>query len=540
MSEPLRHDEEIRLAAALSELREGRGVGVPSLQPRSRAVRSRTPSLIDVALAPEQRTVVELPRGRSTLVLGEAGHGKTTVALHRLAKIWRSTKEPLKVAVIVPTDGLTRLLQPLLRKLGVDVEATTYERWAMMQARPAFRDLPRRESEDATAGIMRLKRDPAIRLALEEIARHPPGRIDDDRDVRQSRSRAFARRADLQHLYGDSVLMHRVAKASRDPVSERIVRELLEHTRVQFGKPTEVEFAHVVDRERLVAVDQRPLDRGTATSDVRTVDSEDYAVMFELDRLRAERAGKEATKPRAFDVILIDEAQELAPLELALIGRSLAPGGTLIVAGDEAQQVDPTVTFESWDEAMRELRCDEYETVVLKVGYRCPPPVVAVARHLAAISTAEPYAAIDAPTSLRFADETALVARLAFELDRLSDDDPKASVAVLCRSPIVARRIARWLRARVPSRLVFDGHFRSRGVQVTSIDQVRGLEFDFVVIADADADAYPDDFAARRNLYVAVTRARHQLVCLHVGRASPLLGPPFVSEIEAVTRDLQM
>jgi len=53
--------------------------------------------------------------------------------------------------------------------------------------------------------------------------------------------------------------------------------------------------------------------------------------------------------------VVLDETQEFAPLELALIGRALRPGGTLIVAGDEGQQVDPTAYFpggtgrcESW------------------------------------------------------------------------------------------------------------------------------------------------------------------------------------------------
>jgi DNA helicase IV len=57
------------------------------LEPRSAAEQERVPSLIDVTLDPAQRSAVELPGERSVLVLGEAGHGKTTVALHRLARL---------------------------------------------------------------------------------------------------------------------------------------------------------------------------------------------------------------------------------------------------------------------------------------------------------------------------------------------------------------------------------------------------------------------------------------------------------------------
>jgi hypothetical protein len=98
--------------------------------PRPRAARRRAASLVDVTLDAAQRDAVALPPGRALLVLGEAGHGKTTVALHRLARLWHASSRSLRAAVIVPTEGLTRLLQPLLRALGVDVEVVTYDRCA--------------------------------------------------------------------------------------------------------------------------------------------------------------------------------------------------------------------------------------------------------------------------------------------------------------------------------------------------------------------------------------------------------------------------
>src|SRR5262249_29249046 len=133
--------------------------------PRPAAARKRIPSLIDVELDEAQRAAVERPQGRALLVLGEAGHGKTTVALHRLAHLWRPSRGRPRAAVVVPTDGLTRLLQPSLRRLGVDVEVLTYDRWASSRARRAFRRLPP-ESESTPPSVMTLKRHPALRVAL--------------------------------------------------------------------------------------------------------------------------------------------------------------------------------------------------------------------------------------------------------------------------------------------------------------------------------------------------------------------------------------
>jgi hypothetical protein len=332
-------------------------ITLPHLQPRPLRKRRHAPTLIDVELAPEQRAAVELPAGRSLLILGEAGHGKTTVALHRIAHLWRQAAEGVRACVIVPTSGLERWLQPLLTRLGADVEVLAWERWARAQARRVFRDLPARESEDATPAVARLKRHPALLPAIATRA------------ATGTPERRRARRTDLLHLFGDRAVLDAVAQEAGGSITPRMVADVLEHTHVQFSRTAEEEWSHVTDRKRLVAVDGLALDVGTASADARSVDTEDYAVMFELDRLRAQHRGVPAHAPPAYDLVMIDEAQELAPIELALVGRSVAPGGTLVVAGDPAQQIDPSVTFTSWEASLRALGCEDPETVTLGVGY---------------------------------------------------------------------------------------------------------------------------------------------------------------------------
>jgi len=58
---------------------------------------------------------------------------------------------------------------------------------------------------------------------------------------------------------------------------------------------------------------------------------------------------------------------------------------------------------------------------------------------------------------------------------------------------------------------------------VTEVTQVKGLEFDYVVVLDVDSMSYPDTPAARRLLHVAATRAVHQLWMMSVGTPSPLV-----------------
>jgi DNA helicase-2/ATP-dependent DNA helicase PcrA len=61
------------------------------------------------------------------------------------------------------------------------------------------------------------------------------------------------------------------------------------------------------------------------------------------------------------------------------------------------------------------------------------------------------------------------------------------------------------------------------GVEVTEIEQVKGLEFDYVVLIEVSSAHFPDRPAARRLLHVGATRAVHQLWLTTVATPSPLV-----------------
>jgi DNA helicase II / ATP-dependent DNA helicase PcrA len=485
---------------------------LPRLLPRPHGQRARPASPVDVELDAAQRAVVELPPRETVLILGEAGCGKTTVALHRLRALRRAGNERFRAACIVPNEGLRRLAESLLHRLGLaDVETWTWDKFASKQARRIFPDLRRRESEDTNSLVSRLKRHEAIRAALDVLSRRPPPPPDDE-----TRRRAkLAGREDLHALFGDRPLMDQVALGAGLPLTA--AAETVEHTRVQFTQSTEREYAHV-DEERLVAVDGRAIDEGTPMGDAETVDVEDYAVLFELERLRAERARVAPASPSKYHCVLIDEAQEFSALELSLLGRCVSRGGTLIVAGDAAQQVDPAANFRGWEVTMRELGAPGHRRAVLEVGYRCPPEVTEFAR---ALRTEGGRAAF--PLA-RFHDECHLAAWLVAALRDLDAEDPTAASAVICRTPQAAAQLARLARMVVPANLALEGAFTfGPGAQVTCVPEVKGLEFDHVVVPDAAAGQYADTAEARRSLYVAATRASSQLVLAAAGTPSPLL-----------------
>ncbi|TMB13692.1 MAG: hypothetical protein E6J66_02555, partial [Deltaproteobacteria bacterium] len=160
------------LAKIRGEWRPQAPAQLPRLLPRPHGQRARPASPVDVELDAAQRAVVELPPRETVLILGEAGCGKTTVAVHRLRALRRAGSERFRAACIVPNEGLRRLTESLLHRLGLDdVETWTWNKFASKQARRVFPDLRRRESEDTPPLLSRLKRHEAIRGALDAIAR---------------------------------------------------------------------------------------------------------------------------------------------------------------------------------------------------------------------------------------------------------------------------------------------------------------------------------------------------------------------------------
>ncbi len=498
------------------------GPSVAPIAPRPAAARRPFRSPLEVRLDAAQQRIVDLPVSKSVLILGEAGFGKTTVALHRLVSLQERVGPRFRAAVMVPTEGLRRLTRLMLERRGVrSIDVWTYEEWAAKVARRAFRDLPKKESENATGGTVRFKRHPALEPVLADFVQERPKPAREDDRPRQAQ-KARARWADLEHLFGDARLMRRVAELSEGALSPTVVAEVIEHTRVQFSRTADREYAHV-RLENRTTVDGRGLDEGTPMEDASSVDSEDYAVLFELDRLRA-RAQRAKPYPLAtYDCLLVDEAQEFSPLELKLMARSVKPQGTVIVAGDAAQQVDPTASFPGWPGVLKALGVPWAERAVLEVNYRCPEDVTALARSV--LDPNSPRAAAE-PSITRAPHASAfhLAVWLTRSMLSLLKEDPQASITVIARTNEAAKGIERWLQHGVVVRIAADGDFSFRpGATVTSVPEVKGLEFDYVVVPDASASTYPATQDARRSLYVAVTRATFRLALASAGPFSPLL-----------------
>ncbi len=478
------------------------GVGIGA---RDRAASVEVTALLDR----EQWEAVSAPASEPLLVLGSAGSGKTTVALHRLARI--AAADPRRypasrIQVVVPEPGLARLATRLLAPLGLDkVAVRTLDEWARAAFQSTFGVPPPRLCAEPPALVSRLKRHPALHRALTARAR-PAGAVT-----------LRALRRDLGDLLVDPEFAARVVASAAGDLPTTAIDELVRHTRLQLVEPMGLAG---IDPERLATIDGLAVDEDTPESLAGTLDAEDLPLLVFLATLRG------GPGARRLSHLVVDEAEDVSLVELAVLGSQLDGKRSVTVAGDEAQQT--FTSYAGWPEALEAVGAPDAATVRLATTYRCPAPVAALAHEiLGPLAPPEPpRAGREGSPVVRFdfPGEAHAQLFLSGAIRELLEREPEASLAVVASSPETARAFHQLLSDLPEARLALDGRFTFRpGVDVTDVASVKGLEFDYVVIPDASARAYPDEPEARRRLHVAVTRAAHQLWIAAVGTPSPLL-----------------
>jgi DNA helicase-2/ATP-dependent DNA helicase PcrA len=223
--------------------------------------------------------------------------------------------------------------------------------------------------------------------------------------------------------------------------------------------------------------------------------------------------------------------QDFAPVEVRVLLDCLDERRSLTLAGDTQQHVMEHSGFTSWSEFLSHLGVPGAAVETLRISYRSTREIVAFALSVLG-DLREDEEPPEAPRTgppvelFRFTDRGACVAFLADALRELMREEPLASVAILTPSSEVSAAYHEGL-----ARSDLDGLRRvekqdftfAPGIEVTEIDQAKGLEFDYVILIDVSAPRFPDTPAARRLLHVGATRAVHQLWLTSVGTPSALV-----------------
>jgi len=473
--------------------------------PTGRALRAdkRLPDiagLIDAA----QFDLITRPSSGLVVIRGAAGSGKTTVALHRIAFL--AYDDPAidsnATLFLVFSQGLRDYVSHVLPALGVSrVGVRTFHQWSGDVRRRHFPQLPERIRPDTPALVARLKLHPALEVALERQVARAPGE--------PSRARAID---DWISVLGDLALL-------RDAFAE-VAPEAF--------RPAHLEEAVAHCRRQMEAV-QAWLggDREVEAE----LDLEDDPLLLRAWQLRNGPLLAPSGEPLSYRHIAIDEVQDFSPLEVRVLIECADARRSVTLAGDTQQHVMQAAGFSDWSQFFRHLGLAAAHVDTLQISYRSSAEITRFAMELLGPLREKDLALMTTrsgpPVELfHYTEHGACIASLADALHALASAEPLASVAVLTPSRELSEVYYRGLQQSDVPRLrwVQQQNFAfTPGVEVTEIEQVKGLEYDYVVLAACDAAHYPLDAKSRRLLHVGATRAVHQLWATCVGEMSAVV-----------------
>lgn len=239
--------------------------------------------------------------------------------------------------------------------------------------------------------------------------------------------------------------------------------------------------------------------------------------------------------------VVIDEAQDYGMMAYAVL-KYCMKDCTYTVMGDVSQNIHFGFGLADWEE-LRKLLCsrDGDSFGILKKSYRNTVEISEFATKILHHGSFEPYPVepiirhgkeveiMQLPTKRELYEETARRCR-AWQKQGLN------TIAIVCRTPEKAELVARQLGRLIPvcesnlEKAVF-----SDGIMVLPVVYTKGLEFDAVLIFDPDKEEYPVDDGHAKLLYVAATRALHELCVLYREDLTGLIADPLPEEKQKET-----
>ena len=221
--------------------------------------------------------------------------------------------------------------------------------------------------------------------------------------------------------------------------------------------------------------------------------------------------------------VVVDEAQDLSPMECRAVGRRCETGSATVL-GDLAQGTSPCAAA-SWPELLGHLGKGDAQLRVLEMGYRVPRQILDFANRLLdqigptltrSASLRHDPGALDIVATSPGGLGAALRAACARASAR------PGSIAVIAADEQVAE-LSRLLRAAGIGHAVLEGASGEDRLTLVPVTLAKGLEFDHVIVVEP-ARITATGRRGPNRLYVALTRAVSRLTVLHAEPLPAVLG----------------
>ncbi|MEU3349599.1 AAA family ATPase [Streptomyces sp. NPDC006700] len=496
---------------------------------------------IVATIQPEQDNLVRSELTESVCVQGAPGSGKTVVGLHRAAYLLYTFPQRLQrsgLLIIGPNRTFLRYISEVLPSLGeIDIAQLTVED---VVARHPVR---RVDSEDVSALKHSDRMATVLERALYARVRHP----EDSIAVTDGSYRWRVDSGELARVIDEVRAVGVPYAVGREHVRSRVMTLIQQQAERRAG-PKSVTWARKIGRSKPVAALLEvawPVARpeevvASLLSDPAVLEaaadgvfdaaeqaallwakpprSEKSAPWSVEDMLLLDEVAGLVERPESFGHVVVDEAQDLSPMQCRAIARRSA-FGSITVLGDLAQATAPW-SARTWQEQLTHLGKAQATVVPLTTGFRVPAAVMELANRLVAdLGVDVPPARSlrrDGELTVSSVDDTsaATVSAVRAALER------EGSVAVIAADDAVAATSAALREAGIETATAEEVGTAAR-VSVLPATVVKGLEYDHVVVVEPAAIVESEPRGLHR-LYVVVTRAVSRLDILH---ARPLPEP---------------
>ncbi|MET9894576.1 AAA family ATPase [Streptomyces sp. NPDC006465] len=496
--------------------------------------RPRVGPMRDIAatIQPEQDDLVRGDLASSVCVQGAPGTGKTAVGLHRAAYLLYTHPQRIRrggllilgpnrtflsyIAEVLPALGETGVRQSTIAEeiAGHPVTGEDAERAAVVKHDARMAEVLRR----ALYGHIGVPAEPVavpdgtyrwrvpvgvLRRIVDDVrAEEPPYAVGRERVrtrvVRYVRERAELRAGPQTNAWAQRISRARPVGAYVDAVWPRVRPEELLTRLLTDADALERAAEGILDADERKAVLWAKPPRSWKSA---RWSAADLVLLDEIAGL--------IEHPEGYGHLVIDEAQDLSPMECRAIARR-ASFGSLTVLGDLAQGTTPWAARE-WDELLLHLGKPEADVVPLTTGFRVPEVVVELAnRVLDRLGVGVPPARSlrrDGELTIRPTSdpsaETVAAVREALEHE--------GSIGVITADTDVVR-----VREALGAAGISAAGADEPGARVAVLPAslAKGLEYDHVVAVEPAAIAEAESRGLHR-LYVVLTRAVSRLDVIH-------------------------
>jgi DNA helicase IV len=507
-------------------------------RPRSGPMRD-----IVATIQPDQDDIVRADPGVTLCVQGAPGTGKTAVGLHRVAYLLYAHQARMNrggVLVIGPNQAFLGYIHNVLPALGeINVaQVTVADLVAAVPVRGADSGPAARIKGDARMAVV-------LRRALWASVAEPAEAVVLPRGSRRWRVPAHEiagllselRERGVRYGAGRDMLGHRIAHVILTRMEE--AGEACDdrtHDAVRRTRPVRSAVDAIWPRADPVRLVMRLLsDPGLLARAAHGVldPAEQRAICWETpargpasapwsaaDAVLVDEASDLIERIPSLAHVVVDEAQDLSPMECRAVGRRCATGSATLL-GDLAQGTSPAAAT-SWPQLLADLGQADAGLRVLDTGYRVPRQILDYASRLLA------HIAPGLAPARSLRQDPGALAIIAATAGSLPAILSRACAAAMSR-PGSAAVIAADEQVAAVSLLL-----RQAGIQHEVLDRVsgsgltlvpvtlaKGLEFDDVIVVEPARIAAAESRGLHR-LYVALTRAVSRLTVLH---AEPLPEP---------------